>query len=359
VAMTTDPMATRPNSTERTVFSALNGMRGLAAIAVAIFHAHSLLGLQIAPSGYLAVDLFFVLSGVVIAHAYGTRLESGLQVVDFIKIRLIRFMPFYIIGLAFGFILAFALLTTGSPYALPVDRLALAVFFGLFFLPFPFGGYIFPLNIPAWSLLYELVVNALYALLLRWLTPIVLASIIVASAIVLVLEIIIYGDANSGPSRGDIPIAMARTVFSFSIGVLLYSWRRPIKVPPALVVFLVASLFFIQVSSELRPVFDIVCIIVILPASVYIVMCSEVSSRLQSQIFDFLGDMSYGLYAVHYPLIWILRGVSDRLEFDDFSAGFGLILLLVIACGVIERRIDRPLRSYITSRFITAASVKS
>ena len=133
-------------------FPALNAMRGLAAIAVVIFHAHPLFGAQIAPSGYLAVDLFFVLSGVVIAHAYAARLNAGMRVAAFMKIRVVRFMPFYLLGLAFGLVLATALLFAGSSDALSTDKLAIALLLALLFPPVPFGGDIFPLNVPAWSL---------------------------------------------------------------------------------------------------------------------------------------------------------------------------------------------------------------
>lgn len=156
----------------RTAFPAINGMRGTAALAVAVFHAYPLFGMQVAPSGYLAVDLFFVLSGCVIACAYDAKLGAGMRPLDFMKIRLIRFMPFYLVGLTFGLILELALIVTGSPYAIKPPNLVLAVIFALFFLPLPASiarRDIFPLNVPAWSLFYELVVNTLFAVFFRWL----------------------------------------------------------------------------------------------------------------------------------------------------------------------------------------------
>lgn len=128
------------------------------ALAVAVFHAHPLFGMQVAPSGYLAVDLFFVQSGCVIAHAYGAKLSAGMRTTDFMKVCLIRFMPLYLVGLAFGLVLALALTVTGSPYAIKLPNLALAVIFALFLLPLPSGiagDNMFPFNVPAWSLLSE------------------------------------------------------------------------------------------------------------------------------------------------------------------------------------------------------------
>ena len=343
----------------RSAFPALNGMRGLAAIAVAIFHAYPLFGAQIVPGGYLAVDLFFVLSGVVISHAYGARLSAGLRVADFLKIRIIRFMPFYLVGLAFGLVLAVALLLAGSPDALPPDRLAIALLFALFFMPVPFGGDIFPLNGPAWSLFYELVVNALYALFFRWLTPAVLMTVILVAVSVLIPGVWAHGSAALGPALGDAPVAFARTVFSFSAGVLVYSWRRPINSAlPFVAIVTVMLLMFLPIGRDWRPVFDLTCIVLVFPLSVFVLLGSGTVSARQSRAFEFLGDMSYGLYAVHYPLIWIVRGASGKLGFDSAYAGLMLIALLVVSSASIERRIDSPLRSWLTARLVPIPRAK-
>ena len=91
------------------VFGTLNGVRGLAAVAVALYHMHSLFKVQFVQSGYLAVDLFFVLSGVVIAHAYGARLSSGMTPLRFLRARFIRLAPLYLLGTAIGLVSDLAL----------------------------------------------------------------------------------------------------------------------------------------------------------------------------------------------------------------------------------------------------------
>ncbi len=57
-------------------FHTLEGLRGLAAVAVALAHL-VFIWRHIVCHGYLAVDLFFLLSGVVLGHAYGGRLSGG------------------------------------------------------------------------------------------------------------------------------------------------------------------------------------------------------------------------------------------------------------------------------------------
>src|ERR1700712_1558692 len=67
----THPM---PANEIRHRYASLDAMRGLAAFAVVVYH----LDRPYAPSAYVAVDLFFVLSGFVIARAYGEKLAGGM-----------------------------------------------------------------------------------------------------------------------------------------------------------------------------------------------------------------------------------------------------------------------------------------
>src|SRR5580698_9043340 len=79
-------------------FSALDGLRGVAAISIVVFHYSQNLGWELLPNAYLAVDFFFMLSGFVLAHAYEARLRSGQAVAEFMQRRLIRLYPLYWLG---------------------------------------------------------------------------------------------------------------------------------------------------------------------------------------------------------------------------------------------------------------------
>src|ERR1700761_6004380 len=79
-------------------YPALDGLRGVAAIAVMLHHFRPLTAPWLFAHGYLAVDLFFLLSGFVIAHAYDARFRKGLGVPAFLVIRLIRLWPMIAFG---------------------------------------------------------------------------------------------------------------------------------------------------------------------------------------------------------------------------------------------------------------------
>jgi peptidoglycan/LPS O-acetylase OafA/YrhL len=92
-------------------FPAMDGIRGIAAILVALFHFRATFlhyDNNVIGDGYLAVDLFFVLSGFVLAHAYEHRFARGMTTFEFMRARVIRLYPLYFVGLAIASMAMFA-----------------------------------------------------------------------------------------------------------------------------------------------------------------------------------------------------------------------------------------------------------
>ncbi|MCH5684177.1 acyltransferase [Niabella sp. W65] len=88
-------------------FDTLDGLRGVAAIAVVVFHFMEFAAPRYEDSfighGYLAVDFFFCLSGFVIAYAYDNKI-SQIGFGQFFKQRLARLHPLVVIGSVIGLI---------------------------------------------------------------------------------------------------------------------------------------------------------------------------------------------------------------------------------------------------------------
>ncbi|NVJ71741.1 MAG: acyltransferase, partial [Flavobacteriaceae bacterium] len=87
----------------------LDALRGIAAIIVVFFHIFEVFAngdhtKLIINHGYLAVDIFFALSGFVIGYAYDDRWNS-MNLKSFFKRRLIRLHPMIIIGMIIGALL--------------------------------------------------------------------------------------------------------------------------------------------------------------------------------------------------------------------------------------------------------------
>src|SRR5580698_8903196 len=83
-------------------FQTIEGMRGAGALLIVMRHAPMMFGGFRVPESFLAVDLFYLVSGFVIAHAYGERLAAGEPLGRFMMTRVIRLYPLYLVGLGVG-----------------------------------------------------------------------------------------------------------------------------------------------------------------------------------------------------------------------------------------------------------------
>jgi peptidoglycan/LPS O-acetylase OafA/YrhL len=146
-------------------YDVLDGMRGVAAICVMVMHASGALGNSI-----IAVDLFFILSGFVIAHSYGGRVDMGLG--KFMRRRLIRPYPMFLLGMALGW-LSLAVAHHLGTTSISGREIAASVLTNALYLPYVAQQAIvpnlpiFPANPPAWSLFFELVANLFFLPLMK------------------------------------------------------------------------------------------------------------------------------------------------------------------------------------------------
>lgn len=160
----------------------LDAIRGVAALVVAAHHFlmatnHPGLG----PLPGIAVDVFFALSGFVMARTYEARLQQDtLSPLRFIGLRYKRLFPPLAIGTTIGFI--WICLTVGPFIDLPA-----AYLLNLAFLPTVWLSDTFPFNLPAWSLFLEIIANALHAWGFRRLSVRFLCALLAAAAMAAVM----------------------------------------------------------------------------------------------------------------------------------------------------------------------------
>ena len=82
-------------------FSALDGLRGIAALAVVFYHVKFPNHFTTYPglffrNGYMAVDLFFILSGFVIYANYSGKIYNTASALRFIVLRFFRIYPLHL-----------------------------------------------------------------------------------------------------------------------------------------------------------------------------------------------------------------------------------------------------------------------
>ena len=336
----------------------IDGLRGLAALIVYLFHSTEFFGDSWRPaSGYLAVDLFFLLSGIVIAYSYDGRIgRSELGTVAFMRVRLVRFYPLLILAtLATAAVQLVAVRTGHLPITLVNGSLVLAVILTLLFIPqrpTP-NSTLYPLNAPFWSLLDELLINACFILAWRWLSNSLLAAVIVIGGIGLAFIVFHYGDLAGGPNWDTPHVGLVRVTFSFFVGVLMVrtiprSTRRSDLVLVAASIILGLILFFDP--GRFRPAYDLVCVIVLFPLLAVLAIRFQAGPR-GSRPACWLGDASYGIYVFHAPFNGVILGLLGMLGFRQVGwLGFVWPMsaaMLIVFMLVLNRYFDVPLRRWL------------
>lgn len=333
-------------------YVALDALRGGAAFAVLFYHSapHSpaMAGSPLRfASGYLAVDLFFVLSGFVISHAYGRRLQSGFTFRAFMTARFVRLQPAIAVGTLLGFFLAVWQRTMDLEGAPGYFEIATALPVNLLMVPdvfVPWGIFLF--NPPAWSLFYELLANAAYGLRarpnlkppLRFRSNVVLATLGGLGWCGLVASIFEAGNLDHGVVLQDWPVALARIGFCFPLGMLIQhtrgSWMRHIPVVP-LPALLAASLILLSMdfSGPGRMAYDLCFATLCAPMLVMLATVAEPGARLAS-FAEWLGMISYPLYALQAPVKHV---VATALPLNDGPQLAATTLATIISAWTLGR----------------------
>lgn len=344
---------------KKRTFSTLDGMRGLAALMVVLRHSSMYFGNFEPTDSYLAVDLFFGLSGFVLVHAYGARFDRGMTARQFMTERAIRLYPLYAAGLALALLVEVGALRAGRPAAMSGGQIAAAAALETFMLPAPGGrfGELFPLNLPCWSLLLELAANLAMVMLWRRMSHRWLATVVATAGVGLV-----FAAASSGPLEGGFTwaslwIGVLRVVFSFSVGIIIYHQRNSVKLSlaPWLVLAIEAGLLLVRLPEAVRPWFDLSCIFVGFPALIAVAVQRE--PAVGARLFAFLGATSYAVYVLHHPMARLGHGMVltfTGLEVSAFAPWSGVVFgcTLIILCWALDRIYDVPIRRWLRRRLV-------
>lgn len=250
----------------------------------------------------------------------------------------------YFVGLVLGALLAAALLATGSPSAIPTGEFSIALASALVFFPFILGGPIAPLNVPAWSLIYELAANVLYAWWMR-LGGRGLYLILALSFLGFSFFSFIDGSANIGVDFHQMPAGILRTIFSFSAGIAVHRLRgEGYNHSPWVYLLFVAALLLAPVGADWRAIYDLVCIGFLFPLSIWAL--SKCSNEIAPNFMGLLGTLSFPMYAIHWPMIWLVNGFANRISPDAPPVFIGVVFLLILIATsyLLEQYMDRPLR---------------
>lgn len=377
-------------------YEILDGLRGVAALIVVAFHMMEsyrvTFDTQPINHGFLAVDFFFVLSGFVTGYAYDDR-WGKMSTWDFFKRRLTRLHPMVvfsvIIGASFYFFQGYS-----SPMARENNGWILFFICILVdLLMIPVGpkidvrgwGEITSFNGPSWSLMFEYWGNILYAFIFRRLPKIALAVLLVFCAF-FTMDLALGWDVfNIFPEpkynliggwelnwRHMYP-GLVRLMYPYVCGLLIARILpshitesnpsgSPLHLKNAFLwcSLVIAAVLFMPCVGGKAGVADglFQCAVVwfIFPLVVIAGAGSVNKGAKTAKICKFLGDISYPLYIVHYPVAmlqfgWLKRNIDAPLwmHIGVFIAVY--VISIALAYGALKAY-DEPVREWLKNHWL-------
>jgi exopolysaccharide production protein ExoZ len=312
-------------------------LRAIASVLVVHAHAAGPAGFGLSwDGGANGVDLFFVISGFIIA--YVASIDSD----QFVKRRLIRIVPIYWSSTLVLFVLVLVLPSLFRTTSADPELLVRSLLF------LPHGDFVHSDGIPhptlsgGWTLNYEMYFYMVFAIALaissRWATTIAVAMLLAAITII------------NATGLSSSPVAKfygEPIIFEFGFGIAAFHVMRAVEAmvkrnakwkPPKLVLYLavIAGLACIAFTKEL---FDGVprWISTGIP-SFFTVLGAVLLERVHdvkvtNKVAVMVGDASYVLYLIHaYVVYGIIRIVLRNQHFGEVTGQLMVVLLMVISC---------------------------
>ena len=364
----------------------LDGLRGAAALMVLWYHVFE--GFAFAGGtaietfnhGHLGVDFFFMLSGFVISYAYDDRWKSPSQIVQqptanslsiwtFFKRRLIRLHPMVVMGAVIGLITY--LIQGGVQWdgtQVSFHWIMVAFFLAVFLIPvYPSAPYdvrgngeMYPLNGPSWSLFFEYVGNILYALFIRRLSNKMLTLLCGTIGILWVafvtFDVSGYDMIGIGWTLDTVNFfgGLLRMLFPFTLGMLMarrFNVNRQktkdesqiVQQPKAksqqsvfwisvVVLFALFSVPYIPKtgSVSVNGIYELACIICVFPLIIWFGAAANITNAFTTKICKFLGDISYPLYIVHYPVMYLFYSWLIDNELYTLGETWQVVILVMV-----------------------------
>ncbi|MDP3739854.1 MAG: acyltransferase [Hyphomonadaceae bacterium] len=343
-------------------FVLLDGLRGLGAILVLVGHTMQLWGPFWAPSGAVIVDLFFLLSGFVIAYSYEPKFAAGMRAGEFMIHRVVRLYPLYLLGTLLGFIGLTVMAIGDADGGERSGQYVLQLIPQLFMLPAPqaFGSPdVYSLNVPAWTLFFELLVNLVYVLAYRWLRNVrVLAILVLLCAAGLAATVFTLGRIDAGSDWATFWAGFGRASFGFFAGVLTFrllgsprQTKRPVSNWSFVILFAIPVACFFPASPELRPFVDLI-LAMILGMPLLWISQSVAPPPIFNRLFTIGGRISYAIYILHQPF----REVADRIGWHtkmiyEIAPLPGILVMATVLslAYFAEKYYDRPVRRWVAA----------
>jgi peptidoglycan/LPS O-acetylase OafA/YrhL len=364
---TENVMQTKPH------YEILDGLRGVAAIMVLGFHVLEAYATscfdQLLNHAYLAVDFFFVLSGFVIGYAYDERWDT-MSIGNFLKRRVFRLHPMVVFGTLLGVVLFYFGASSMFPLVrdTPLWKVLLYALMGILLIPTSPGidirGWkeMYTLDAPVWTLAFEYFANILYALFVKNFSMTALRILVSVSAGATLYLTLTQGDVIGGWTLDahHMHVGFTRLMYPFFAGLLLYRTGRLVRMKHAFFrcsLLLVAVLVVPRIGNPdslwMNGLYEAAIILAVFPLIVAMGAGGTVKGRFASRLCKLLGDISYPVYLVNYPLCYVHTGWVSDTKVTLAQAGWvpwAVFTATLLLSYVAMRWYDIPLRKWLRKK---------
>jgi peptidoglycan/LPS O-acetylase OafA/YrhL len=340
----------------------LTGVRLFPALIVPACHFTPLSGSFFAPgrlleAGEIAVQVFFVLSGFVIAHTYAHKLATPARgaMRSYVVARLARMYPLHLVT----FLLMALIVGAGALQGFDVDA---AITADVKHSVFTFVGNLLALqalpgipawNFPAWSVTCELAAYLLFPLFAARLLRARPATAVVLALLVLGAQIAALDALSSAPYY---VVCWVRIAGGFVAGALLWVvWHRALRPgrwgDVVVVACVLASAGLIWLGHALLP---FVLVAVMIPAAAS--ATGPVARLLSRPTIQWGGRTSYALYLVHVPvmaaiMLWVVPLEAYLHRWSLALVYVGVALTSVAAAAALHHGVEEPARKWVRRRW--------
>ena len=300
----------------------LETFRGIFALVIVLHHLKIDTFIQKSNfiiNGGLVVDFFFVLSGFVISLNYLDKIKSKNDLIIFQKKRFLRLYPLHLLTLLMFIIIEAIKLMVNTYTSLQSTYVPFSGLNNIYSLVANFflihGWYGWSFNLPSWSISTEFYTYFIFALIIlnfRY-------RLFFFVTLVLFSLILFYLN-NTGVNTLNNFIYPIRCIYSFFLGSLTFIIFKKLNKNFSdffsyLLIFF--SLLIINFSDQLFMNNKYIIASFIFSLTILFVSSLHESSSLKKILSNkytvFLGSISYGIYMIHFGVVWFFRQFSKYI----------------------------------------------
>ena len=328
----------------------LTGLRGIAALLVAIFHIHQPSGddwLSIFfRHGYLAVDLFFVLSGFVMALTYAEMFRNGFSRIAFRAFLIKRLARIYPLYLFLTLITTTLILIKGVTSYYGTN---FSFVFVVNLLLMQTWGLSMPIILASWSISTELAAYLLFPFIVRGCVYGRIAFAVAAGVICVTALVAIsimdssLVESSASPRNGPLDLTsfdsigpIVRCLSGFVLGVLSYRIRNVEKtgrfVGSTTITTAIAAALILLLCVQNT---DIAVILLIPFFIIGLSFQNNIAAKaIGSKVFYMLGVWSYSIYLLHQSFIPVQQEIAGVLTYIFIPGATVLSTITTLAAVV-------------------------